>query len=76
MKQRQMNVNNNAPSTDSLWLNILFVLAETLDKDNKTVGVFFVLDVSIMSDTEHLISTFQKSNETLDVFFYCSTLIS
>ena len=71
-------MSNNTASTDPMRLNSLFVLEDgMLDADNETVSPSFILDVSIMSDTEHLISTFQKSNKNVgNSFLITCTLIS
>ena len=58
-KQRRANARNDTPSTDPMGLHNLFVLEdEALDTDSETVDPSFDPDVSMMSDTEHLISTF------------------
>ena len=58
-KQRRANASNDTPSTDPMGLHSLFVLEdEAQDTDSETVDPSFDQDVSMMSDTEHLISTF------------------
>ena len=59
VKVHQANVSNNTFSTNPVGLHSLFVLEdEALDTDSKSVDPSFDPDISMTSDTEHLISTF------------------
>ena len=59
VKARRAITSNDTISTDPVGLHSLFVLEdETLDTDSESVDPSFDPDISMTSDTEHLVSTF------------------